>query len=314
MLLELCGRPAGTTVQTVADAMYGNSLSMAKQWAAGSLGAASLYWTGKTDDVIRVVQVPCAIAPDDSACYFDRWVPWLEANAAALQLPLRNFTYKLYIARAGACGIGFATGDLAFVHSDWAADLNVYKHEVGHLLGLRHASTPGAGVRAEYGDSSNPLGSNCGTCLYHAPHMLQLGWGVPVATVAAEHLPVATGVSFALPAVGKAKGSALVVVPDWPLPVAGGSITGAWYYVVVSYRVQWGQDAGIKAPFQSSASVHFVARAWEQNPLLMGTAAVGAPFVDRNTGLVVGLAAAGGSEALQVVLCRYDASPAQCNM
>jgi hypothetical protein len=175
------------------------------------------------------------------------------------------------------------------------------------MLGLRHASTPAE----EYGDFSTPMG-HCARCMYSAPHLLQLGWATPLATLVRETLPAATDARFTLPALGKAKGSALVIVPDWPLPAFGSSLSAAWYEVVISYRVKGGQDEDIESPFSGAASVHFVARGAESNPVYVGCATVGRPFVDSDTGLVVRVPVMGDANGLKVVVCRFANSPSQC--
>ena len=149
--------------------------------------------------------------------------------------------------------------------------------------------------------------------MYSAPQLLQLGWAIPLATLVRETLPVATDAEFTLPAIGGARSSALVIVPDWQPPASGSSLSSAWYSVVISYRVQGGQDEDLEGPFQGAASIHFVARGPDVNPYFMGSAAAGRAFVDRDTGLVVRVPSGGGSEAaLQVVVCRYDRAPSQC--
>jgi hypothetical protein len=153
---------------------------------------------------------------------------------------------------------------------------------------------------------------HCARCMYSAPQLLQLGWAAPLATLVRETLPVATDAEFTLPAVGRAKSSVLVVVPDWQPPASGSSLASAWYYIVISYRVQGGQDEDIEGPFRGAASVHFVARAPDVNPYYMGSATAGQAFVDRDTGLVVRVPYGGSPEALQVVVCRFDRAPSQC--
>jgi hypothetical protein len=160
MILEICNTAPGTTVQAVADAVYGNSHSMSRQWAAASLNSASMDWGGRPAEVIRTVKLPCSEFPDSRRCDFDLWSGWISANAASLGLPLSSYQYQVIVAPVQACAIGFAAGSLAFVRSDWVPDLNIWKHEVGHLMGLRHASTLSEDGKAiEYGDYSTPMAS-----------------------------------------------------------------------------------------------------------------------------------------------------------
>jgi hypothetical protein len=170
MLLEICNTPTGTTVQAVADSVYSNSHSMSRQWASSSLNTASMEWSGRAADVIRTVKLPCSVFPDSRRCDFDLWNSWIAANAAPLGLPLSSYQYHVLIAPVQSCAIGFAAGSQSFVRSDWVPDLNVWKHEVGHMLGLRHASAVSEeGKAVEYGDYSSPMVSEAAKYICAVP-------------------------------------------------------------------------------------------------------------------------------------------------
>lgn len=60
-------------------------------------------------------------------------------------------------------------------------------HEIGHTLGLQHASTLTPG--GEYGDCSSPMGACAGVRCYNAPELSQLGWNKPIAVLNDTTLP-----------------------------------------------------------------------------------------------------------------------------
>lgn len=50
---------------------------------------------------------------------------------------------------------------------------------------------------------------------FNAPHNWQLGWGSPLITLTKATLPVATWVTFTLPAQNRADQNMILIQPDW---------------------------------------------------------------------------------------------------
>lgn len=151
---------------------------------------------------------------------------------------------QVYIAPSKVCdGVAYSTGPLVWITSDLVSDLNVYKHEVGHSLGLQHSKymkLPNE-VDRTYGDHSTPMGS-CANCSYAAPDMLKLGWtrSTPVidwakvtSTVDIKLQPMASQAAYT-----ELNGAALIrlVRTDEPLVPSG---TRDLYF---SYRVRTGSQ------------------------------------------------------------------------
>jgi len=107
-------------------------------------------------------------------------------------------------------------------------------HELGHNLGMRHASQYHEDGNIEYGDRSDPLGNPSGLVGFNAAHKDQMGWAAPAEiagnadiTLSALNLDPA---SVPNPQVVK------IIKPD-----SSNSDASDWYYL--SYRNAAGFDA-----------------------------------------------------------------------
>ena len=140
----------------------------------------SLYREVSRDQVSFSGQVvgPFAIAASSNdTCDISRWATAIEAQAVANGIDLSVYPRRVYVMPpSNTCaGAGFGTvGGTPSGAWIFACSLRgLYAHEVGHNLGMDHASTP----TSEYGDTTDPMafGSSQlrGT---NAPHRQQLGW------------------------------------------------------------------------------------------------------------------------------------------
>src|SRR5581483_7924684 len=118
-------------------------------------------------------------------------------------IDLSSYTNKYYVFETPIPALNFYAG-WAFIGSDQAFDNaydndNVFVHELGHDLGLNHASSfdcpgnvfgpPDSCVLSEYGDIYDPMGSPSpyGTTNdFNAPHREALGWLDNLETVTAS--------------------------------------------------------------------------------------------------------------------------------
>ena len=112
----------------------------------------------------------------------------------------------------GVTGIGEIAGDTTWL---FGLSANSFTHELGHNLGLFHAGRrDSAGIAAQYGDLSSPMGSfQAEAVLFSAPHRSQLGW-IP----ATEQEAIAAGVTarrslYALERQGNATVARVVSIP-----------------------------------------------------------------------------------------------------
>ncbi len=168
MLVSLTNAPIDCSVGEVQGMMFTNlPLNVDSFYNEATWG--NVRWTGS---VINV-----SINYGTSPCNADAW-----ANAADAQAMLQGYNPNSYTARvyalpsaAGSCGYAFASGNR--VWNFHCSDLFAYGHEVGHTIGLGHASTDrnNDGVIDEaYGGYDDCMGGESYT--FNAPHKIWGGW------------------------------------------------------------------------------------------------------------------------------------------
>ncbi len=196
--------------------------------------------------------------------------------AAALAVDVNAYSRRVYVMPSSSCpAAGIAEVGVkpsrAWV---FACDIpDVYAHELGHNLGMQHASTEGS----EYGDLSDFMGMGVGMLRQvSAPHKVDMGW-LPSSQVVtltqdgvyniapAEADPTTAGGPQALK----------VFKPD----------TGAYYYL--SYRRAIGFDANLVCcTYLDRLNVH----RWSgggTKPVLLATLQDGETFTDSINGISV---------------------------
>jgi hypothetical protein len=104
---------------------------------------------------------------------------WADAlNTAAINqgYDLDAYSRRIYVLPAentcGWAGLGTVGGNPS---SSWIVRCDiegVYAHELGHNLGMRHAST----TTNPYGDNSDIMGASSALYKINAPHHDQMGW------------------------------------------------------------------------------------------------------------------------------------------
>ncbi|KAG2429997.1 hypothetical protein HYH02_013825 [Chlamydomonas schloesseri] len=201
--------------------------------------------------VVGPVDVPCAgvsaksgtpysaasCNPDDVYGFADA------AEAAAVRqygVNLSKYRHRLVVLpQLASCGwkglaeVGCGDYCYAWVKGVNARTLSTMFHELVHNLAAEHAAVPGS---ADYGDSSDPLGTCCATRCPNAPHAWQLGWAEPAAELGGGGLPAGVWRSFTLPSSALSDVNMLRISADWlaepgaaaaaappPSPLPGGS-------------------------------------------------------------------------------------------
>jgi chitodextrinase len=187
------------TTSTVRSVVFDGASSVAAYYRAASYDALNL-----TGDVFGWYTIDAT----NAGCDYLTWASQARTRAQSAGVNLGAYQYLVYAfpntSSCGWAGLGYLPGSGSWING--YMDLRVVGHELGHNLGVHHASslactsggTPvpiGSTCSAsEYGDPFTIMG-NGATRLQHNWHRAQLGWSVGTQTVT-------TGGVFTLPAVG----------------------------------------------------------------------------------------------------------------
>lgn len=169
-----------------------------------------------------------------------------DAAASASGVDLSAYDRKIYVFPQNGCpaaGVGTVGGNPSSAWIFYCNVADIFGHELGHNLGMQHASTPGS----EYGDNSDIMGIGQNRLRQiNAPHKEQMGWlpGIQVGTVDQsgyyDIAPLELDAASAL-----APQALRISKPD----------TNEYYYL--SYRRGIGFDANLAlSPYLDRLSVH----------------------------------------------------------
>lgn len=181
-------------------------------------------------------------ATSSDACNISAWAAAADLQASAAGVDLEAYSRKVYVMPGNTCpGAGFGTVG-GTPSTAWVFDCTlkgIYAHELGHNLGMDHAST----ATQEYGDTTDPMAfSSTQLRGLNAPHRQQLGW-LPAMTIdrSGEYDVAALALD---PSVTTAPQILTIRKPD----------TNEYYYL--SYRTAAGFDSYIDSSYYERVSVH----------------------------------------------------------
>ena len=218
----------------------------------GALGFGGTGYPGTTLDVTRVtVDETAAIG---SACNYSAWAS--AADRAATGVTLSNYQHRVYVLPANVgCGwAGLAYVGCGISCQAWVKAYSnhvcgypdAYAHEIGHNLGMWHASTDtnnDGTLDCEYCDTSSFMGYATGSLrTLNAPHKTQMGWTSGARLVDGSQGGTFTVSSLALAATGM------------PQVIRVRPSSGDPYYL--SFRTRTGYDAPLDAAYYNKLSVH----------------------------------------------------------
>lgn len=234
---------------------------------------------------------------DDTAtgrCDLNGWTAALDERATAAGVDLSAYDHRVYVfPGASSCSTGMGTvgGAPGLVWIE-ACDLpDAFAHELGHNLGMNHASSSGG----EYDDVSDVMGySGVGLRQVNAPHQEQMGWRDAAAAQAIS----ASGTY----AIAPLELDATQAAAPQTLKIAIPGSTNQYY---LSYRRPVGFDANLDSSYYA-LNVHRYAGNGARTYLL-GTYADGQSFVDTASGITV-TALSHGTSVLNVAV-QFAAAP-----
>jgi prepilin-type processing-associated H-X9-DG protein len=216
------------------------------------------------------------------SCNYFGWAAAAEAAAAAEGVDLSVYPRRVYVLPRGCGWAGLATvgGNPS---RSWIARCDmadVYAHELGHNLRMRHAATDfdnDGQLDCEYCDTSDVMGySGYGLRQVNAPHKEQMGWLPPEKVVTATNTAT---VSLA-PLEIFPQDTALPQVLKVPKPN-----TGEFYYF--SYRRPLGYDAILGSYYTDRVSVHRYRGSGSVRTYLLAVLSDGGTFEDEVNGFSV---------------------------
>lgn len=175
------------SAENIAQSMFprtGNS-NVSEYYIESSNGEFGFLSDADTDGFLDVFGPYRISASINDACDYYSWGYEAEDLATADGVDLSTFKHLLFVIPsstkctwAGVANVGCGTQCRSWVARCSMNDL--YAHELGHNLGMRHASSDtnnDGSVDSEYGDNSDVMGySNVGWRHPNAPHKEQMGW------------------------------------------------------------------------------------------------------------------------------------------
>jgi hypothetical protein len=168
MLVSLTNAPIDCTIGEVRGLMFTNSpLNVDSFYDHATWG--NVRWTGS----VVAVSIPFGTSP----CSADAWADAADAAAVTQGYNPNSYTARVYAlpSAASSCGYAFAAGNR--VWNFHCSDLFAYGHEIGHTIGMHHASTDRNNdgvIDAEYGGLDDCMGGESYT--FNAPHKVWGGW------------------------------------------------------------------------------------------------------------------------------------------
>jgi hypothetical protein len=178
----------------------------------GALGFGGTVYPGGTPDVVRVTVNEAAAV--GGVCNYSAWAA--AADKAATGVTLANYQHRVYVlpanvgcSWAGLAYVGCGTSCQAWVkaYSNHVCGYpDAYVHEIGHNLGMWHASTDANNdgtLDCEYCDTSDFMGYATGSMrTLNGAHKVQMGWANGARVVDGSQGGTFTVSSLALAAAG----------------------------------------------------------------------------------------------------------------
>jgi chitodextrinase len=193
--------PAVTGTKSVAVILLNFSNDTSQPWTTATVNgvvfnnanSVNAYYQDSSDGQLSLAGDTFGwytIGSDNSGCQYSTWATQARNAATAAGVNLSLYQYTVYAfpsaSSCGWAGLAYLPGTASFINGSMT--LRVVAHELGHNLGVHHASsescTNASNVRvtlsstctsSEYGDPFSVMGS-ASTRLHHNWHRAQLGF------------------------------------------------------------------------------------------------------------------------------------------
>lgn len=281
----------GTTALS-SDIMFGskggvqNVDSCYQENSFGALGWGGASYPGGAQDVVRV-QISEAATPLSGVCNYSAWGSAADSAAAAKGIVLGNYQHRVYVlpsnvgcSWAGLAYVGCGSNCTAWIKSysgQVCGYSDAYAHELGHNLGMWHASTDANNdnvIDCEYCDTSDVMGYSLPNWRTSSgPHKTQMGW-----VSGARVLDGSGGGTFTVSALEQAS-------PVYPQVIKLVTASGSPYYL--SYRAAVGCDASMPSSttYLNKTSIHRYSGSG--NTLFITSVGDGQAFSDAGNSLTI---------------------------
>jgi len=232
----------------VAQKLFFDSLSLNNYYKEVSFN--KTYFTG---DVTNWITIP--YTNENCSSNYDTWANAADKIAKQLGYDLSQYNRKLYIFNGDYCpwsGLSNVGGNPSRSWSDGYNNVSLYTHELGHALGMYHASTIQCGNKSidysnqctvyEYGDQQDTMGS-WNTFHLNSPHKTQQTY------LTSNNVQEIT-----------TNGTYTVYAQEIPgdniksLKIKRKDLTNYYYYI--EYRQPYGFDKNLSSTFINGVTIH----------------------------------------------------------
>ncbi|MEK2645792.1 hypothetical protein [Bdellovibrio sp. BCCA] len=247
------------TKSQVDSLMFSGSSSVNKYYQENSFGKVGFQGT--------VTEAMTIAAP--AYCDLNSLSSSGDAVATQAGYDLNLFQKRVYVLppnslKCGWTGAAFTGGNKVFIDSSGCSNSMVYAHELGHSLGMNHASSAGG----EYADHSDVMGDPSSTPHFNSVHKIAMGW-IPSSRIANMSGMVGTIADYRVAHLEQDVNDLQAV----KVPIVG--TTDSYY---LSYRRGLGFDSILSSGFLDSISVHRAGLGTRS--YLVGTVKAGEVWID----------------------------------
>ena len=240
ILVSFTNAANGCTAASVSNLVFGSTGStVTGDYLESSYGA--MWFSG-------LVVGPYVVNYSSDSCDYSGIMAAANAAATAAGYDLNLYPRRVYPGSWGCGwgGLGTVGGNPSWSLIAYCGDGTVYAHELGHNVGMSHASTDpnnDGTLDSEYGDNSDWMGAPYAWRQLNAAHKAQMGWW-PLSSI----LTVTNSGSFVV-----APTEFDPSVAPYPLTIKIANVTPPYY---ISYRYPAGYDSTLPSPWANLLNIH----------------------------------------------------------
>jgi len=280
ILVNLQDGTAYRTKDTINTYMYAATNSVQHYFLDTTLGKINFYPDANGDSQPDIAG-PVNVSLNGSGnCDYYGWATGAEAEATSLGFDLAKYQHRVFVlpgnTSCGWAGVANVNGPRSWVRS---GGVSVYAHELGHNLGMSHASTDPENdgvINSEYGDASCVMGSSSIKYL-NSPHMIQMG---VLSGYSGKVMSASSGV-MSLGSMGLHPNE----TPHPQILTLKKSDTNEYYYL--SYRTKIGYDNNLTTTYLGGLNIHVYAGAGAAKTKFIKKLLPGEVFLDSKNGIEI---------------------------